>query len=109
MGERAISTLQRYLARGYEHQIFNSWLKEEGLDPKQAKIKLNWQFPDKPKPEVLLPLIEKTWELGGITDEEWRDALMDFGVQLKSAAMPVGLKRKPAPQFPSGAVPPGGQ
>lgn len=89
MGERRIAALQRFEKRMIETFIFDKWVAEEGLDPIKAQVRLNWQIIDKPKMETLLPMLEKTWELKGITTPEWRDVLIKCGVNLKSAELPA--------------------
>jgi len=88
MGERRISALQRYLKRVAEMQIFDVWVAQEGLDPVQAQVRLNWQIVEKPKMESLLPLLARTWELGGLTLTEWRKILIGIGVNLETAEKP---------------------
>jgi hypothetical protein len=90
MGERRVVSSQRYLKRMTETWIFDAWVKEEGLDPSKAQVRMNWQLGDKPKSEVLLPILEKTWELKGITTPEWRDILMGMGVNLEKKELETG-------------------
>lgn len=90
IGERKIFTLQRYLKRVIETEIFDVWLMQEGLDPKQAQPRLNWRLSDRPKMEVLLPLLHGTWLKKGMTTEEWRKILMNIGVDLETKEVPEG-------------------
>ena len=88
MGDTRISALRRYAKRVIETQIFDRWVIEEGLDPHAAQVRLNWQLVEKPNWDVLLPLLEKTWELKGISDSEWRGILINLGVSLQEKELP---------------------
>jgi hypothetical protein len=75
-----IQPVQRYIKRQVEHELFNPVLKQAGLDPLKAQVRLNWS-PYKTKEANPADLI-KAAEQGLIRQEEFRKNAVKFGWQL---------------------------
>jgi hypothetical protein len=63
----------------------NPIIKQAGLDPKKAQVRLNWGMPEKPDINALLPIltdIAKDWS-DVISTEEFRKILIDMGLTLE--------------------------
>lgn len=75
-----IKPIQRYIKRQVERNIFASVLKQRGLDPAKAKVRLNWGSPK--IPEIRLTDMLRAAELGLIRREEFRRNVVKFGWEL---------------------------
>ena len=75
-----IKPIQRYIKRQVEREIFASVLKQAGLDPAEAKARLNWGSPK--TPEISMSDMLKAAELGLIRREEFRKSVVKFGWEL---------------------------
>ncbi|HKZ93187.1 MAG TPA: hypothetical protein VJ249_01220 [Candidatus Bathyarchaeia archaeon] len=83
IAERRVQAVQRFLKRGVERYLFDTVVAQAGLDPAQARVRLNWGMPESLDYEKLVQLlghlvsiIEK---VGGdvITVQELRKILRD--------------------------------
>jgi hypothetical protein len=77
-----IDDLRRVVKRITEEQIFAPWLKEVGLDPLKAKVRLNWRQLQRPDSNVLLPILERSREFGDLTRVEMRRIYADMGLPI---------------------------
>lgn len=75
-----IKPIQRYIKRQVERDIFDVVLNQAGLDPAEAKVRLNWGTPE--TPEVVMTDLIHARELGLIRDEEFRKNAAKFGWEL---------------------------
>jgi len=75
-----IKPIQRYIKRQVERDVFASVLKQAGLDPAEAKARLNWGSPK--TPEIGLADMLKAAELGLIRREEFRKSAVKLGWEL---------------------------
>jgi len=85
MGERKVFALQRYIKRMTEQEYYVPWLKEEGLDHIQASVRLNWRMIQRPDTNVLLPVLQRSREVGDLSQEEYRTVLAEMGVPIDPA------------------------
>ena len=77
LAERKVVSLQRFIKRTVEREIFQPVVKQAGLDPIRAGARLNWGFPR--TPEVRLEDLLKAAELGFVRREELRKMLVKSG------------------------------
>jgi hypothetical protein len=80
MAERKVVSLQRFIKRVVEREIFRPVIRQAGLDPEKADVRLNWG-----SPQVLETRIEdilKAAELGFVRREELRKMLTKKGWEL---------------------------
>jgi hypothetical protein len=84
VSERHVTSLQRFLKRTIEHQIFVPIIEQSGLDPKKAQVRLNWGMPEKPDIETLLPMLANIAKDRPdiISTKEFRKILIDMGLAL---------------------------
>jgi hypothetical protein len=75
-----INPIQRYIKRQVERDIFDAVLNQSGVNPVEAKVRLNWGSPE--TPEVVMADLIKTAELGLIRSEEFRKNATKFGWEL---------------------------
>jgi len=80
VAERKVMALQRFLKRIVEREIFVPVVRQAGLDPIKAQIRLNWGIPEKPK--FMLGDQLRAFELGAIRAEELRKMLIKQGWEL---------------------------
>jgi len=73
LAERKVFSLQRFVARTVEKEIFVPVVTEAGLIPEKAKVRLTWGAPE--VPEIIVADILKAGELGFIRPEEVRKNL----------------------------------
>jgi hypothetical protein len=87
VSERHVTSLQRFLKRTIEHQIFTPIIEQAGLDPKKAQVRLNWGMPEKPDIDALLPMLTDIAKDRSdvISTEEFRKILIDMGLKLEKA------------------------
>lgn len=78
--EMLIKPVQRYIKRNVERAIFAPVLLEAGLDPSEAKVRLNWGSPK--TPQVSIADMLKAAELGLIRPEEFRKNAVKWGWEL---------------------------
>ena len=83
MAERRVTSLQRFLRRVIEGEIFTPLLRQAGIDPKRAKVRLRWGTPR--TPEVRVEDMLKAFELGAISKSELRGMLKRSGWQIQEA------------------------
>jgi hypothetical protein len=57
-----INSIQRYIKRQVERDIFDTVLTQSGFSPADAKVRLNWGSPE--TPEVVMADLIKAAELG---------------------------------------------
>lgn len=77
LAERKVVSLQRFIKRVVEREVFQLVVKQAGLDPIRAGVRLNWGSPQ--VPEVQLEDLLKAAELGFVRYEELRKMLMKSG------------------------------
>ena len=82
MAERKVVSLQRFIKRIVEREIFARVIEQAGLEPKKAEIRLNWGTPK--EPELVTLDILKAFELGVLSKEEVRKMLLEFGWKIES-------------------------
>ena len=75
-----IKPIQRYIKRQVEHAIFTRVLVQAGLDPSEARVRLNWGAPK--TPQVSIADMLKAAELGLIRPEEFRKNAAKWGWEL---------------------------
>jgi len=75
-----IKPVQRYIKRQVERDIFDVVLAQEGFNPAEAQIRLNWGSPE--TPEVIAADLIHAAELGLIRSEEFRKNAVKFGWEL---------------------------
>ena len=80
IAERRIMSLQRFIRRIVEREIFKPVVEQAGLDPAKGGCRLNWGMPEKPEATVGDAL--RAFELGGIRAEELRKMLEKAGWEL---------------------------
>lgn len=72
--ERRVRGLQRYIKRMVERFIFTPVVKQAGLDPVKAEVRLNWGAPE--VLELQIADLLKALELGAIRTEEFRKIMI---------------------------------
>ena len=75
-----INPIQRYIKRQVERDIFDVVLAQEGFNPAEAQIRLNWGSPK--TLELVTADLLKAFELGAITPTEFRKNAVKFGWEL---------------------------
>jgi len=82
--ERKVMALQRFTKRTIEKEVFDPVIKQEGVDPQKAAVRLNWGMPEKPDINALLPILSQLAKDRPdiITTQEFRDVLIDMGLSL---------------------------
>jgi len=85
--ERKVMALQRFVKRTIEKEIFNPVVKQAGLDPQKAAVRLNWGMPEKPDINALLPMLAQIARdrPDVIRAEEFRNILIDMGLPFEKA------------------------
>ena len=85
--ERKVMALQRFIKRTIEKEVFDPVVKQAGLDPQKAAVRLNWGMPEKPDINALLPILAQLAKDRPdiITTQEFRDILIDMGLSLEKA------------------------
>ena len=85
--ERKVMSLQRFMKRIVEKEIFTLVIKQAGYDPVKAAVRVNWGLPEKPEIEALLPVLVQiaTTRPDVISTAEFRDILIDMGLPLEKA------------------------
>jgi len=83
MAERRVTSLQRFLRRVIEGEVFTPLLRQAGIDPKMAKVRLRWGTPR--PPEVRVEDMLRAFELGAISKSELRSMLRRSGWQIQEA------------------------
>ncbi|MEM3090523.1 MAG: hypothetical protein QXW17_02040 [Candidatus Bathyarchaeia archaeon] len=84
--EILIKPVQRYIKRQVEEALFNPILAQEGFDPSEARVRLNWGSPK--TPEISIADMLKAAELGLITREEFRKNAVKWGWELWEGRQP---------------------
>ena len=85
VAERHVMSLQRFIKRIVEKEIFLTIINQATLDPKKADCRLHWGMPEKPDVEALLPMLaniskERT---DIISAREFRKILVEMGLALE--------------------------
>jgi len=80
VAERKVRSLQRFIKRVVEREVFAPVIRQAGLDPDAAKCRLNWGRP--PVREVEIGDVLKAFELGAIRRDELRKNLAKSGWEL---------------------------
>ncbi|MBS7646323.1 hypothetical protein KEJ24_00570 [Candidatus Bathyarchaeota archaeon] len=75
-----IKPIQRYIKRQVERSIFAPLLVQAGLNPYEARVRLNWGAPK--TPQVSIADMLKAAELGLIRPEEFRKNAVKWGWEL---------------------------
>jgi len=85
IAERKVISLQRFIKRTVEKEIFTPILEQVKLDPKKAVCRLNWGMPEKPDVEALLPMLANIAKDRPdiISAKEFRKILVDMGLALE--------------------------
>jgi len=86
LAERKIISLQRFVKRIVEREVFKPVLEQAGHDPKEACVRLNWGMPE--KPEISVVDLIKACELGLIRPEEFRSMMKKMGWELRETVEP---------------------
>jgi len=63
IAERHVLTMQRFLKRGVERHIFDRVVAQAGLDPSQARVRLNWGIPERLDYEKLTSMLSQLIEI----------------------------------------------
>jgi hypothetical protein len=84
--EMLIKPIQRYIKRHVERAIFAPVLFQAGLNPAEARVRLNWGSPK--TPEVSVADILKASELGLVSREEFRKNAVKWGWELWDETRP---------------------
>ena len=79
--ERKVMALQRFMKRMVERQVFAPLVRQAGLDPREARVRLHWGVPR--RPEFDISDVLRAFELGVISREEARSMLSEVGWKLK--------------------------
>jgi hypothetical protein len=82
IAERKVSALQRFMKRIVEREVFAPVISQAGIDPREAKCRLNWGQPEKPVFRVEDVL--KAFEAGAVSADEVRAVLVKAGWELLS-------------------------
>jgi len=80
IAERKVLSLQRFIKRVIEREIFRPVIRQAGLDPEKADVRLNWGSPQ--VPETKIEDMLKAAELGFVRREEFRKMLTKKGWEL---------------------------
>ena len=78
--ERKVMSIQRFLKRIVEGEVFNPIVEQAGYKPEEAKVRLNWGQPEKPSLEFADML--SAYEKGAIRLDELRKMLTKAGWEL---------------------------
>ena len=78
--ERKVMSLQRFIKRTIEREVFNPVVEQAGYNPSEAKVKLNWGIPS--EPELVTSDVLKAFELGVLSRDEVRKILIGVGWKL---------------------------
>ena len=78
--ERKVMSIQRFLKRKVEAEVFNPILRISKISPLEAKVRLNWGQPEVPSLKVSDMLT--AYEKGAIEREELRKMLIRAGWEL---------------------------
>jgi len=100
IAERKVVSLQRFMKRIVEREIFTVVVKQAGYDLVKAAVRLNWGMPEKPEIEALLPVLAQIARDRPdiISAEEFRDILIDMGLPLEAKAEPSEVEVLPETQ-----------
>jgi hypothetical protein len=87
VAERHVMSLQRFIKRIVEQEIFEEIIDQAGFDYKKADCRLNWGMPEKPDVEALLPMLANIARDRPdiISAKEFRKILVDMGLALEKA------------------------
>jgi hypothetical protein len=87
VSERHVMSLQRFLKRIVEQEIFEIIIDQAGFDFKKVECRLNWGMPEKPDVEALLPMLVNVARDRPdiISAKEFRKILIDMGLALEKA------------------------
>jgi len=96
VAERHVMSLQRFIKRIVEKDIFVPVMQQAGFDYKQAECRLNWGMPEKPDVESLLPMLADIAKDRSdiISAQEFRKILVDMGLALEKTLDPENTKPK---------------
>jgi len=81
-----IKPIQRYIKRQVERDIFDIVLAQEGFEPAEAQVRLNWGI--EKVPEIVMTDMLKAAELSLIRPEEFRKNAVKFGWTLWEKPQP---------------------
>jgi len=86
VSERHIMSLQRFIKRNVEQEIFVPILNQAGFDSKKAACRLNWGMPEKPDVESLLPMLANIAKDRPdiISAKSFQKILIDMGLPLQA-------------------------
>ncbi len=77
-----INPIQRYIKRQIERAIFSPVLSQAGIDPKKARLRLNWGSPQ--TKEVNIANLLRAAELKLVSQEEFRKNATKLGGELQT-------------------------
>jgi len=80
LAERKVISLQRFIKRVVEREIFKPIIEQAGLNPKMAQVRLNWGMPR--RPELITSDLLKAAELDLISRDEFRSMMKKLGWEL---------------------------
>lgn len=83
IAERKVLSLQRFLKRVIEREVFAPIIRQTGMRPEEARCRLNWGAPR--LPEMSIQDLLRALELGAIRLEEVRKNLVGRGWELWEA------------------------
>jgi hypothetical protein len=78
--ERKVMSIQRFVKRIVEAEVFNPVLKKTGYSPIESKVRLNWGKPEFPELEVSDIIL--AFEKGAIDVQELRNMLVKSGWEI---------------------------
>jgi len=81
--ERKVMSLQRFIKRTIEREVFNPIVEQAGYKPPEAKVRLNWGQPT--ALELTVADMLKAYEAGAIRLDELRNMLTKAGWELTEA------------------------
>ena len=91
VAERHVMSLQRFIKRNVEKEVFKPLIMQAKLDPKQADCRLNWGMPEKPDIDALLPILVSISidRPDIISANEFRKILIEMGLTLEIEEKPL--------------------
>lgn len=84
LAERKVTSLQRFIKRIVEREIFDPVVKQASYDMQKAAVRLNWGMPE--RPEIVITDLIKAAELQLIRQDEFRKIMKNVGWELTEPA-----------------------
>jgi hypothetical protein len=82
IAERKVQSLQRFIKRALEREVFTPVIEQAGYDAKRAQVRLQWGIPA--RPTINIADILKAAELQLISLEEFRSLAKTLGWRLEA-------------------------